>query len=121
MSLERGVQIDVGDDLSVDDDKRLLFEELACVVECAAGPEDHWFFNIIEFDSEATAIPQRAPDRLGTVMQVHHDLVNTITGKIFGDVANERFSENRYRGFSAVFGEWPESCAVTGGKNDRAH
>ena len=37
MSLERGVQIDVGDDLSVDDDKRVAFEKLARVVERAAG------------------------------------------------------------------------------------
>ena len=55
------------------------------------------------------------------MVQVHYDLVDTIAGEIFGDVANEWLSENRYRGFSAVFSEWPEACAVTGGKNDRPH
>ncbi len=55
------------------------------------------------------------------MMQVNDDLVDAVAGEIFGDITDERFTENRYRGFSAVFGEWPEPCAVTGGKNDRAH
>lgn len=54
-------------------------------------------------------------------MQVHHDLIDPIAGEIFGDIANEWFSQNWYRGFSAVFSEWPEARTVTGRKNDCAH
>src|SRR6185369_15343193 len=44
MRIERGVQIDVSDDLTVDDDERLVFEEGARVVERAAGAEYHRLF-----------------------------------------------------------------------------
>ena len=54
-------------------------------------------------------------------MQVHHYLIDAVTGEIFGDVSDEWFSENWQRGFGAVFSEWPKACAVTGRKNDRAH
>ncbi len=53
MSLERGAQIDIGDDLSVDDDEGLAFEELARVVECSAGSEDHRFFDVMKLHAEA--------------------------------------------------------------------
>src|ERR1041384_1336851 len=56
MSLERGVQVDVSNDFSVDDDKRLLFEKLARVVERAAGPEYLRLLYVIEFDAKAAAI-----------------------------------------------------------------
>ena len=121
MSLERGVQIDVSDDLSVDDDKRLVFEKLARVIERAARAEYHRFFNVMKLHAKAAAIAERASNRLGTMMQVHDDLIDAVAGEIFGDVTDEWFSENRYGGFSAVFSEWPKACAVTGGKNDRAH
>jgi hypothetical protein len=111
MSLERGGQIY----------ERRSLKELACVVERAAGAKDLRLLHVIEFDAEATAIAQGSLDRLGPMVQVHHNLIDTVAGEIFSHVANERFSKNRYRGFSAVFGEWPEACAVTGGKNNRAH
>ena len=121
MSLERGIQIDVSDDLSVDDDKRLVLEERARVVERAARAEYHRLFNVMKLHAETTAIAERSSHRLGTMMQVHHDLIDAVAGEIFGDVTDEWFSEDRYRGFGAVFSEWPKACAVAGRKNDRAH
>jgi hypothetical protein len=55
------------------------------------------------------------------MMQVHHDLIDAIAGEVFRDIADERLSEDRYGGFGAVFSEWPETCAVAGRKNNRAH
>src|ERR1041384_7626775 len=46
MSPERRIQIDIGDDLSVDDDKRLAFEEGARVIKRAAGAEYYGFVNV---------------------------------------------------------------------------
>ncbi len=54
-------------------------------------------------------------------MQVHDDLVETVSGDVLRDVTDERFAKNRNCGFGAIFGERPETCAVTGGKNYRAH
>ena len=60
MSLERGLQIDVSDDLSVDDDKRLVFKECARVVECAAGAEYYRFLNVMKLHPKAAAIAKRS-------------------------------------------------------------
>ncbi len=92
MSLERSIQIDIGDDLSVDDDERLTFEKLSRVIESATRAEDYRLFNVMQLDAEATAITQRTPHRLRPVMQVHHDLVDTVTGEILGNITDERFS-----------------------------
>ena len=93
----------------------------AGVVDCAARAEYYRLFNVMKLHTEATAITKRSPNRLGTMMQVHDDLIDTIRGQVFGDVSNEWFSEDWNRGFGAVFSEWPKACAVAGRKNDRAH
>src|SRR6185369_12143018 len=121
MGLDRGIQIDVGDDLSVDDDKRIVLEECARVVERAARAEYHRLFNVIKLHPETAAITERSSHRLRTMMQVHDDLIDAIAGEILGDVTDKRFSQNRYRGFGAVFSEWPKACTVAGRKNNRAH
>ena len=121
MSLERCFQVDISDDLSVDDDKRLVLEELARVVERTAGSEYLGFFNIMKLYAEPAAIAEGSSYRLRTMMQVHDDLIDAVAGEIFGDVTDERFSEDWYRGFGSVFSEWPKACAVAGRKNDRAH
>ena len=56
MSFERGVQIDVGNDLSVDDNKRVAVEQRARIVDRAAGAENFRLFNVMQFDAKATAI-----------------------------------------------------------------
>src|SRR5262249_40432330 len=121
MCLERRVQIDVSNDLSIDHDERLVLEKLARVVERAAGAEYHRLLHVIQFHPDAAAISQHAPHRLRTMMQVHDNLIDTVAGQVFGDISNERFSENWYCGLGAVFSEWPKACAVAGRKNDRAH
>src|SRR5690242_11736362 len=121
MCVECGIQIDVSDDLSIDDDERLTLEECARVVERTARAEYHPLLDVMKLHTEATAITERAPHRLGTMMEVHDDLIDTVSGQIFGDVSDERFSENWKRGLGAVFSEWPKPCAVAGRKNDRAH
>src|SRR4051794_4052578 len=121
MCLECGVQIDVSDELSINDDERLVLEERARVVERAARAEYHRLFNVMKLHTEATAITERAPHRVRTMMQVHDDLIDTVASEIFSDVSDERLSEDGNRGFGAVFSEWPKACAVAGRKNDCAH
>ena len=121
MSLQRCFQVDISDDLSVDHDERLVLEELARVVERTAGSEYLGFFNIMKLYAEPAAIAEGSSYRLRPMMQVHDDLIDAVAGEIFGDVTDERFSEDWYRGFGSVFSEWPKACAVAGRKNDRAH
>src|SRR6185437_10082669 len=121
MRLDCRVQIDISDDLSIYNHERLVLEKRARIIERPARPEYHRLLNIMKLHPEPTAITERTPHRLRTMMQVHNNLIDTVAGEIFGDVADERLSKNRYRGFSAVFSEWPKACAVTGRKNDRAH
>src|ERR1041384_8131198 len=102
MSFDRGVEIDIRNDLAVDDDKRLALEELARVVERATRPEDHRFLDVMKFDSETTAVTQRPPHRLRTVMQVNDDLVDAIRGEVLGDITDEGFSHDWQAGFSTV-------------------
>src|SRR6185436_19431862 len=86
-----------------------------------AGAEYDRLFNVMKLHTETTTITECSSHRLRTMMQVHHDLIDAIAGEIFGDITDQRFSEDRYRGFGAVFSEWPKACAVAGRKNDRAH
>src|SRR6185369_7516601 len=58
MSFERGAEIDVGDDLAVDDDKGVVFEERARVVECAAGAEYLRLFYVMKLHAEPVASAQ---------------------------------------------------------------
>src|SRR6185369_7770436 len=102
MCLDRGIQIDVSNDLPVDDDKRILLEERARVVERATRAEYHGLLNIMKLHTETTTIAERASHRLRTMMQVHHDLIDAIAGEIFGDITDKRLSQDRYRGFGAV-------------------
>src|SRR5688572_13614716 len=119
--VERCFQIDVGDDLSVDDEKRIAIEELTRVVERATGAEDLRFFNVVQLHSEAAAVAEGLAHRLRAVMQVDDDLVKAIRGQIFRHVTDKRFTKNGNRGFRAIFGKRPEACAVTGGQNYRTH
>jgi hypothetical protein len=59
MSLERGIQIDVGDDLSVDDDKRLTFKEGTRVIEGATRAEYYRFIDVMKLHTKSAAIAQR--------------------------------------------------------------
>jgi len=78
MRFQRGSQIDVRYDLSIDDDERLAFEKLARVVERSAGPEYHRFFDVVKLDAECTAVAKCSSHRLRTMMQVDDDLVDTV-------------------------------------------
>jgi len=92
MSLDRSLQVDIGNDLPVDDDERLAFKKLSRVIERTARPENYRFFNVMQLDAKTTAITQRTPHRLRPVMKVHHDLIDSIRGEILGDITDEWFS-----------------------------
>src|SRR5215213_1764255 len=121
MCLERRRQIDVSDDFAVHDDKRLVLEELARVVERAARAQYLRFFNVMKLHAEPTAVAECTSHGLRTMMQVHDDLIDAVACEILGDVTDEWFSQDWYRGFGAVFSEWPKACAIAGRKNDGAH
>src|SRR5687768_1324893 len=70
MSFKRSLQIDVGNDLSVHDEKRVAIEELTRVVQRATRSEDLRFFDVVQLNSEAAAVAQCLTNRLGPVMQV---------------------------------------------------
>jgi hypothetical protein len=55
------------------------------------------------------------------MMQVNYNLIDSVAGEIFSDIADEWLSKYWNCGFGAVFSEWPKACAVTGRKNDCAH
>jgi hypothetical protein len=46
----------------------------------------------MQLHPKTTAITQRAPHRLRPVMQVHNDLIDSVTSEILGDITDERFS-----------------------------
>src|SRR5687767_2175231 len=121
MRFERRVEIDVRDDLAVDRQKRVVFEELACVVDCAARTEDHGFLDVTKLNAKRAAVTECRTNRLRPVMEVYNYVVKTVSGDVLRDITDEWFTKNRNSGFGAIFGKRPEACAVTGGKNYRAH
>src|ERR1041385_8719261 len=54
------VQINICNDLSVDYDECVAFQEVARVVHSAAGAEDHRLMNVFQLNAKLTAIAQRA-------------------------------------------------------------
>jgi hypothetical protein len=89
MSFKRNAQIDIRDDLPVHDNERLAIEKLARVVERSTGTQYHRFFNVVKFDAEGAAIAECSSHRFRSMMQVNDDLVDAVTGKVFGDITDE--------------------------------
>src|SRR6185369_3252196 len=121
MGFECGAQIDVGNDLAVDREKGFVVEKLAGVVESPARAENHRFFDVVQLHAKLAAVAQCRADRLWPVMQVDDDVVETVARDVLRDVPDERFAEDWNCGLGAIFSERPKTCAVTGGKNYRAH
>src|SRR5689334_15751064 len=75
----------------------------------------------MKLHAKLAVVAECRSNRLRPVVQVNDDLVKAVARDVLGDVTDERFAEDWKRGFGAIFGEWPKTCAVTGGKNYRAH
>src|ERR1051326_3835875 len=57
---QRGAQIDICNDLSIDDDEGVVFQEVSRIIHCAAGAEDRRLVNVFQPDAELAAIAQSA-------------------------------------------------------------
>src|SRR5438067_2276843 len=54
------VQINICNDLSVDDDEGVVFQEVSRVIHGAAGAQDNWLVNVFQLDAKLVAIAKRA-------------------------------------------------------------
>jgi hypothetical protein len=86
------VQVYVGNDLSVDNDKGVTVEQCAGVVDRTAGPEDFRFFDILQFYSEPAAIAESLSHRVWPVMEVDCNFVAAVACQIFSYIADEWFA-----------------------------
>ena len=111
MRLQRAAKIDVGNNLSVNDDKSLVFEKFARVIQRAAGAEDHRLVNIRQPQAKATAIAKRCAHRLWLMMKIDHRFVDALRSQIFSHVTDQRLSQNGQRWFGPVGGQRPEPFA----------
>src|ERR1041385_5003028 len=57
---QSSVQINIGNDLSVNYDERVVFQKVLRVIDRAAGAEDDRLMNVFQLDAELAAIAQRA-------------------------------------------------------------
>jgi hypothetical protein len=118
---KRRRQVNVRDDLAVDDEEGVAVEQMPRVVERAARPEDGLLLDVVQPDAEAAAVAQRRADGVRPVVQIDDDLAAAVAAEVFGDVADQRFSEERDGGFRAVNGQRPQPRPVTGSKNHGSH
>ena len=58
MCFQRGVQIDISDDLAVDDDERFVLEKFARIIQRATCAQYHRLFNVMQLHTEPAAITQ---------------------------------------------------------------
>src|SRR6185369_8301271 len=94
MCLKSRVQIDVCDYLSIDDNKCVVAEKIASVVERTTCTENYRLFNVGKFHAKCTAISQGGANRLRSMMEIDDNLVQTILDQVFSDVADEWFTED---------------------------
>src|ERR1051325_4636497 len=103
MCFESGIQIDVRDDLSVNNDECVTIKQCARVLNAAARAENHRLFNVMQFDAISITIAQSLAYRFGAMMQVDYDLIAAVTSKILCDITDQRFSEDRNSGLGSIF------------------
>src|SRR5215213_767440 len=120
---ERGREVYVGRELSVDDDEVVRVEERSRVVYRAARAEYLRLFDVVEphAEPELRAVAEGFAHGLGPVVKVDHNVVEALAREVLGDVAHERAVHEGYRGLGAVNRQGPEPRAVAGGENHRAH
>ena len=86
MRLNRFAEVDVGDDLTVDDDERPALKKRARVIERPARAQNFRLLHVFEMNAEATPVAQRLAHRLRAMMQVHGHLTTAVTTQILRDV-----------------------------------
>src|SRR6266536_4125791 len=109
MRFERSVQIDVGDNLAVDNDKSSVLQEWPRIIQGAAGSQDLWLFHVMQGNAKLTTVSQRPPNRLRSMMKVNYNLIAFIVGQVFSNIPDEWFAQYGYCRFSSVLRQWPET------------
>src|SRR6185503_138725 len=121
MSLQRGVQVNISDYLSIDNYECLAIEQGARVADASARAQDFRLLNIMQLDAKLAAVAKRPAHRLRTMMKVDDYLIATVTREVFSNVTDEWLTQNGDGRFGAVFRQGPQPRAVASGKNHCAH
>src|SRR5215203_6384512 len=90
--------VDVGDDFAVDDDERIVFEQLPRIVERARSAEYFgYFFRVMNIHAVIVAVAEDLADGFGLMMEIDDNILKAEFGDVFGNVTDERFAEKRNR------------------------
>ena len=96
-------------------------EQRAGIVQRSTGAENLRLFNVVKFDSELTAISEGKSHRLRAMVKVDDHFIATVARNIFRNVTNQWLAQDWNCRFGAIFGQWPQTGAIAGGKNHCAH
>ena len=75
-------EVDVGQRVAVDQEERVGADDRQRLARAAGGAKDSRLFpRIAHARAEVAAVADRGGDRLGTMMQVEHEVVNALAGQ----------------------------------------
>src|SRR6185436_17193059 len=104
MSFNSFGYVDVGDDLSVNDQKRFVVEKMTGIIQRARGTKDLRRLNrVFNVDAIFRAVSQRAFDRIRLMMKIDDNVPKTESRQVFGNVSDQRFSQKWDRWLGPVY------------------
>jgi hypothetical protein len=94
MCFECGRYVDVRYYLSVYYQKRIVLEEVTCVVQRAGGAQYFRFFtSVFDVHAKLSAISEGVDNGFGLMMKIHNNVAKAKTSDVFRNIADQRLSE----------------------------
>ena len=108
-------EVEVGERVTVDQEERVGADDGQRLAHAAGGAKNGRLFpGIAHARAEVAAVADRRGDRFRTMMQVEHDVCDTLGSQPPDDAPNQRFSGHGHGGLGPHIGERPQPRAETG-------